>query len=126
MKGLMVRGGTVVTACDQRIADIYCEGGVIRALGEKLDAPAGAEVIDAHGKYVFPGGVDAHTHMELPFMGDVSADDFYTGTAAALAGGTTTIIDFVIPGRGTSLLEARQAWAEKAKKRAATMPSTWP
>ncbi len=116
MKGLMVEGGTVVTAGDQRVADVYCEDGVIRAVGERLDAPAGAEVIDAHRKYVFPGGVDAHTHMELPFMGDVSADDFYTGTAAALAGGTTTIIDFVIPAPGTSLLEAREAWAGKAKK----------
>ncbi len=116
MKGLMVKGGTVVTASDQGVADVYCEDGVIRAVGPKLDAPAGAEVIDARGKYVFPGGVDAHTHMELPFMGDVSSDDFFTGTAAALAGGTTTIIDFVIPAPGTSLLEARHAWAEKAKK----------
>ena len=116
MKSLMVKGGTIVTAGDQRAADVYCADGVIRAIGEKLDTPAGAEVIEAHGKYVFPGGVDAHTHMELPFMGDVSADDFYTGTAAALAGGTTTIIDFVIPGPGTSLLEGRRAWGEKAKK----------
>lgn len=116
MKGLMIRGGTVVTASDQRVADVYCDDGVIRAVGDGLDAPAGAEVIDARGMYVFPGGVDAHTHMELPFMGGVSADDFYTGTAAALAGGTTTIIDFVIPGRGASLLEARQAWAAKAEK----------
>jgi dihydropyrimidinase len=116
MKSLMVRGGTIVTAGDQRAADVYCADGVIRAIGEKLDTPVGAEVIDAHGMYVFPGGVDAHTHMELPFMGDVSADDFTTGTAAALAGGTTTIIDFVIPAPGTSLLEGRRAWGEKAKK----------
>ena len=116
MKGLLIRGGTVVTASDRYASDIYCEDGVIRAIGKKLDKPAGAEVIDAGGLYVFPGGVDAHTHMELPFMGGVSADDFYTGTAAGLAGGTTTIIDFVIPNRNQSLIEAKNAWLEKAKK----------
>jgi dihydropyrimidinase len=116
MKGLLIKGGTVVTASDQFVADVYCEDGVIRGVGKGLDKPAGAETLDASGQYVFPGGVDAHTHMELPFMGGISADDFYTGTAAGIAGGTTTIIDFVIPGRGQSLIEAKNNWAEKAKK----------
>ncbi|HEY3452184.1 MAG TPA: dihydropyrimidinase [Myxococcales bacterium] len=116
MKPLMIRGGTIVTASDQFVGDVICEDGVIRAVGRNLDKPAGAELVDAGGSYVFPGGIDAHTHMELPFMGGVSADDFYTGTAAALAGGTTTILDFVIPGRGQSLVEAKNAWMEKAKK----------
>jgi dihydropyrimidinase len=116
MKALIIKGGTVVTAADQYLADVVCADGLIRAVGKGLDAPAGAEILDATGQYVFPGGVDAHTHMELPFMGGISADDFYTGTAAGIAGGTTTIIDFVIPSRGQSLLEARNAWSEKAKK----------
>ena len=82
----------------------------------KLEAPAGAEVIDAGGCYVLPGGIDPHTHMELPFMGTVSADDFYTGTAAGVAGGTTTILDFIIPSRNQSLIEARDFWMNNAKK----------
>ena len=81
-----------------------------------LAVPLGATVLDCSGQYVFPGGIDGHTHMELPFMGTVSADDFYTGTAAALAGGTTTIIDFIIPGRNQSLLEARDLTMANAKK----------
>jgi dihydropyrimidinase len=79
MKGLMIKGGTVVTASDQYVADVYCQDGLIGAIGKGLDCPAGTETLDAQGLYVFPGGVDAHTHMELPFMGGVSADDFYTG-----------------------------------------------
>jgi dihydroorotase-like cyclic amidohydrolase len=66
-----------------------------------LDAPAGAQVVDAGGQYVMPGGIDPHTHMQLPFMGTVTMDDFFTGTAAGLAGGTTSIIDFVIPTRSS-------------------------
>jgi dihydropyrimidinase len=79
-------------------------------VGENLDAPAGATVIDAGGQYVMPGGIDPHTHMNLPFMGTVTQDDFYTGTAAGLAGGTTTIIDFVIPSPQQNLIEAYHQW----------------
>jgi urease alpha subunit len=86
MSRLVVRGGTVVTAQDQFKADVYCEDGLIRAVGPDLDVPAGTQVVDAGGQYVFPGGIDAHTHMELPFMGTVSADDFDPGTAAGVAG----------------------------------------
>ncbi|MFZ4735438.1 MAG: dihydropyrimidinase [Bradymonadia bacterium] len=129
MSRLVVRGGTVVTAQDQFKADVYCEDGLIRAVGPDLDVPAGTQVVDAGGQYVFPGGIDAHTHMELPFMGTVSADDFYTGTAAGVAGGTTSIIDFIIPGRKQSLLDARDFWMGNAKKAVADyafhMAVTW-
>jgi len=127
--GIVVRNGTVVTANDHYVADVYCDGGKIVAVGSSLDVPANAEVIDASGQYVFPGGIDAHTHMELPFMGTVSSDDFFTGTAAGVAGGTTTIIDFVIPNRNQSLLEARDFWMNNAKKACADyafhMAVTW-
>jgi dihydropyrimidinase len=126
---IVIKGGTVLTAADQFVADVYCEDGVIKAVGKDLEVPAGTEVIDARGQYVFPGGIDAHTHMELPFMGTVSADDFYTGTAAGVAGGTTTIIDFIIPSRNQSLLEARDFWMNNAKKSVADyafhMAVTW-
>ena len=92
---LIIRGGTVVTAEETKRADVYCEDGVIQAVGEGLEAPAGAEIVDAGGALVMPGGIDPHTHMELPFMGTVTTDDFFSGPAAALAGGTTMIIDFV-------------------------------
>jgi len=116
MAGILIRNGEIVTANDQYIADIYCEDGLIKKIGTKLDAPSDAEVIDAGGQYVFPGGIDAHTHMELPFMGEVSADDFETGTAAGIAGGTTSIIDFIIPARNQSLIEARDWWMGNAEK----------
>ncbi len=116
MSSVVLKSGTIVTSTDQYVADIVCEDGIIRAIGKDLAVPLGATVLDCSGQYVFPGGIDGHTHMELPFMGTVSADDFYTGTAAALAGGTTTIIDFIIPGRNQSLLEARDLTMANAKK----------
>ena len=114
---ILVKGGTVVT--DERTwrADLLCEEGIIRAVGPNLDAPPHYTVIDAGGQYVMPGGIDPHTHMQLPVMGTVSSDDFESGTAAALAGGTTMIMDFVVPDPGHSMLDAfRQwrAWAEKS------------
>ncbi|UYG03717.1 dihydropyrimidinase [Halomonas sp. LR3S48] len=116
---LLIRGGTVVTHSDSYRADILCADGKIQAIGLGLDAPAGGEVIDADGMYVMPGGIDPHTHMQLPFMGTVASEDFYTGTAAALAGGTTSIIDFVIPNPGQSLMEAFGTWRGWAEKAAA-------
>ena len=97
---ILIRGGTVVTAEGELRADVLVQGELIAAVGPDLDAPAGARVIDASGKYVIPGGIDPHTHMELPFMGTTASEDFFTGTSAAAAGGTTTCIDFVIPGPG--------------------------
>ncbi|MEZ4445302.1 MAG: dihydropyrimidinase [Polyangiaceae bacterium] len=114
---LIIRGGTVVTAERQFRADVLCADGKIVAVGEDLEVPAGAEVVDAGGAYVLPGGIDPHTHMQLPFMGTVASEDFYTGTCAGFAGGTTMIIDFVIPDPKEPLLAAYQkwrGWAEKA------------
>ncbi len=115
---LLIRGGTVVTAEREVRADILCEGERIAAIGPALEVPVGAEVIDAGGLLVMPGGIDPHTHMELPFMGTTASEDFYTGTAAGFAGGTTSIIDFVIPGPGDSMIAAWRAWREKAAKAA--------
>jgi len=114
---LLVRGGTVVTADDSVRADVLCVDGMIGEVGPDLEAPAGAEIVDAGGMLVMPGGIDPHTHMELASMGTTSSEDFFTGTSAAIAGGTTSIIDFVTPPPGTSLLEAwhaRRAEADKA------------
>ncbi|WP_377703502.1 dihydropyrimidinase [Pseudoduganella sp. UC29_71] len=114
----IIRGGTVVNADRAFKADVLCYGDKIVAVGENLDAPASATVIDASGQYVMPGGIDPHTHMNLPFMGTVTADDFFTGTAAGLAGGTTTIIDFVIPSPQQPLMEAYHQWRGWAQKAA--------
>ncbi|MBX9613609.1 MAG: amidohydrolase family protein, partial [Burkholderiales bacterium] len=117
MTSLLIRGGTVVNADRAFRADVLTQGGRITAVGDKLDAPAGVTVVDAGDQYVMPGGIDPHTHMQLPFMGTVTMDDFFTGTAAGLAGGTTTIIDFVIPDPREPLMDAYRkwrGWAEKA------------
>ena len=114
---LLVRGGTVVNADLSQRADLLIEGDKIAAIGVNLDAPAGAEVIDAGGCYVMPGGIDPHTHMELPFMGTVASEDFFSGTTAGAVGGTTMIIDFVIPNPQQDIMEAYttwRGWAEKA------------
>ena len=115
---VLIRGGNIVTADRTWRADVYCEDGVIKAVGANLEAPAGADVVDAGGCYVMPGGIDPQTHMQLPFMGTHAIDDFYTGTAAALSGGTTMLIDFVIPSPQTPLLEAFQTWQDWAAKSA--------
>src|SRR3954454_7843222 len=114
---ILIHGGTVVTAEQSFRADVYCENGTIVAIGDGFDPPVGAEVVDAGGMYVMPGGIDPHTHMELPFMGTVASEDFFTGTSAGAAGGTTTIIDFVIPSPQQSLVETYhqwRSWGEKA------------
>ena len=115
---VLIKGGTVVDAERSYRADVYCEGGLIKAIGESIDVPAGAEIVDAGGCYVMPGGIDPHTHMELPFMGTVASEDFYSGTCAGFAGGTTMIIDFAIPSPQQSLLEAYDQWREWAAKAA--------
>ncbi len=117
MTSILIRGGTVVNADRQFKADVLCVDGKIHSIGDQLDVPAGTQTVDASGQYVMPGGIDPHTHMQLPFMGTVAVDDFFDGTAAALAGGTTSIIDFVIPNPQQPLMEAYQqwrGWAEKA------------
>ena len=115
---ILIKGGTVVTAETEFRADVLIQSGLITAVGTGLDVPAGTEVVDAGGCYVMPGGIDPHTHMQLPFMGTVASEDFFTGTAAAMAGGTTTIIDFVIPSPKQSLMEAYQTWRGWAEKSA--------
>ena len=113
---ILIKGGTVVNAENSARADVYCADGKILQVGENLDVPIDADVIDAGGQYVMPGGIDPHTHMQLPFMGTVASEDFYTGTAAGLAGGTTCIIDFVIPAPQQNLMDAFFQWREWAEK----------
>src|SRR5262245_62590499 len=117
--GLVIRGGTVVNAGERFEADVKVEGRSITAIGANLAKGAGDTELDAAGRYVLPGFIDPHVHMELPFMGTVSADDFETGTASGIAGGTTSIIDFCIPAPGTSMLDALKVWRERAAKAAA-------
>ena len=118
MSAVLIRGGTVVNADRAFRADVLCQDGRIVAVAEGLSAPAGATVVEAGGQYVMPGGIDPHTHMQLPFMGTTTMDDFYDGTAAAMAGGTTTIIDFVIPNPQQPLMEAYHTWRGWAEKSA--------
>ena len=110
---LLIRGGTVVNADYSARADVLVDNGKVVAVGPDLQAPAGCDVVEAGGAYVMPGGIDPHTHMELMFMGKVSADDFEWGTKAGLSGGTTMIVDFCIPAPGESMLAAYQAWRHK-------------
>jgi dihydropyrimidinase len=115
--GTLIKGGTVVTAADTYRADVLIEDGAIGAIGHAL--PNGKhEVIDASDAYVFPGGIDPHTHLDMPFGGTVTADDFETGTRAAAIGGTTCIVDFALHSRGNSLLNALETWHEKASGKA--------
>jgi dihydropyrimidinase len=114
---ILIRNGTVVTANDTLRADVLVEGETVAAIGVGLDA-GNARVIEAAGRYVMPGGIDAHTHMELPFGGTFASDDFATGTAAAAWGGTTTIIDFAVQSFGQSLRQGLEAWHQKAAGKA--------
>ena len=114
----LIRNGHVITATDNYHADILIEDEVISTIGAKLDLQAD-KTIDAKGKLVIPGGIDPHTHMELPFGGTQSADDFRTGTIAAAHGGTTTIIDFAVQYKGQSLIEGIDTWHKKAEGKCA-------
>jgi dihydropyrimidinase len=111
----LIKGGTIVTADVTYKADVFVQHGKIAAIGEKLDV-APDHVLDASGCYVMPGGIDPHTHLEMPFMGTVAAEDFSSGTRAALSGGTTMVVDFVLPGNNQSPVEALQDWFQKAGK----------
>jgi dihydropyrimidinase len=114
----IIANGTVVTATDTYVADVAISGGKIVAIGQGIPQVNVSKIIDATGKYVFPGGIDAHTHLDMPFGGSTSADDFETGTTAAAFGGTTTIVDFAIQYKGQDLRTAFDAWMKKADGRA--------
>ena len=107
----IIKNGTVVTADLTYKADVLIEGGRIAQIGENLE---GDKVLDATGCYVMPGGIDPHTHLEMPFMGTYSTDDFESGTRAALAGGTTMVVDFVLPSPGQGLIDGLQMWHNKS------------
>jgi len=114
----IIRNGSVVTATDTYLADIAITNGKIAAIGKDLPTQNSSHVLDAAGKLVLPGGIDVHTHLDMPFGGTTSADDFETGTRAAAFGGTTTLIDFAIQYKGQPLRQAFDTWMSKASNKA--------
>jgi dihydropyrimidinase len=119
---LLIRGGRIITAADDLRADIYCQGETVSRIERDIDPrtlPPGTEVIDAAGKYVFPGFIDPHVHIYLPFMGSFAADDYESASKAALAGGTTTLIEMICPGPADEPMEAFETWRGKAQGLAA-------
>src|SRR5262245_12879622 len=115
---LLIKNGTIVTASDLYTGDVLIDGERIATIGTSLAMHAD-RVVDAAGKYVLPGGIDVHTHLDMPFGGTTSADDFESGTIAAAFGGTTTIVDFAIQQKGGSLKKALDTWHAKAEGKAA-------
>src|SRR5215207_2760698 len=111
---LLIKNGEIVTADSRYVADIFCEGETITKIDQNIAAPAGTEVIDAKGKYVFPGFIDPHVHIYLPFMGTFSKDTYVTGSKAALVGGTTTLIEMCCPARSDDALASFELWMEQA------------
>jgi dihydropyrimidinase len=117
---LLIQNGRVITATDDYVADVFCENGTITAIGRDLPAHRfqADERIDASGQYVMPGGIDVHTHLNMPFGGTTSADDFESGTIAAAFGGTTSIVDFAIQYRGSTMRHALDDWMRRAEGKA--------
>ena len=119
---LLITGGRIITATDDYTADIYCAGETISRIEPAIDpqsVPAGTEVVEAAGKYVFPGFIDPHVHIYLPFMGTYAVDDYASASKAALAGGTTTLIEMICPGSKDEPYDAFELWRDKAKSLAA-------
>ncbi len=115
---LLIKNGRIITASDDYVADILCEAEVVTRIGPHLDAPADAQVIDAAGKYVFPGFIDPHVHIYLPFMGTYAKDTYETASRAALVDGTTTLLEMCCPTRSEEPLAAFELWKSKAAKSA--------
>ena len=111
---LLIKNGEIVTASERYIADVFCEGETITRIDRGIEAPPGADVIDAKGKFVFPGFIDPHVHIYLPFMGTFAKDTYETASRAALVGGTTTLIEMCCPGRKDDALESFELWMGKA------------
>ena len=109
----LIKNGRIITATDDYVADILIEGETIKAIGKNFPIKADKE-IEATGKLIFPGGIDPHVHLDMPFMGTYSSDNYETGTRAALFGGTTTVIDFVLQKQGNSLQSALDEWNSRA------------
>ena len=114
MPSLLIQHGTVVNADATTHADVLIDGAVIKEVRAGIPASAADTVVDATGLLLLPGGIDAHTHLDMPFGGTTSADDFETGTIAAAFGGTTTLIDFAIQYKGQTLRTAFDTWMQKA------------
>jgi dihydropyrimidinase len=110
---VLIKGGRIITAADDYVADVYVEDETVSLIGESLDVSAD-KVIDASGKYVLPGLVDPHTHLDMPFGGTVTIDDVESGQTAAAFGGTTTHVDFIIQPHGSSFADAIADWRSKA------------
>src|SRR4051794_1848188 len=110
---VLIKGGRVVTAADDYVADVFIADETVTLIGESLDQPAD-RVIDASGKYLLPGGVDPHTHLDMPFGGTTTVDDVESGQTAAAFGGTTTHVDFVIQPQGATFGQAVDEWRSKA------------
>src|SRR3984893_18427053 len=117
--GLLIRNGEIVTVGSRTKADIYAENETITHIGKNLEAPPGAEIIDASGKYVFPGFIDPHVHIYLPFMATFAKDTHETASIAELVGGTTTYIEMCCPNRNDDALEGYQLWKSKAEGKSA-------
>jgi dihydropyrimidinase len=112
---VLIKGGRIVTAADDYVGDIYVDNGTVSLIGESLDVTAD-KVIDASGKFVFPGAIDPHTHIELPFGGTVTCDDFTSGTVSAAFGGTTALVDFCFQMPGQTFAQALETWHEKVDR----------
>src|SRR3977135_3012964 len=114
----IIRNGTIVTATDTYAGEVGITNGLITAIGKDLPIENADKIIDAKDGLVIPGGIDVHTHLDMPFGGTTSSDDFETGTRAAAFGGTTTLIDFAIQAKGTRMRDALDTWWKKADGRA--------
>ena len=116
---LLIKNGQIVTAADTYVADILCDQDKISRIASNITPPNGCELVDATGKYVFPGFIDPHVHIHLPFMGTFAKDTYDSGSRAALVGGTTTMIEMCCPSRADDPYEAFELWSSYARGKSA-------